>query len=123
MTNTTTHVSFGESPVWSPTRPRLRPLSMLVGWLVSALALLAAAAVVPHVDIPSFRGAIVTAAIVAVLNAVLPPIVAALRLPFMLLFGFLLVLVLDAAMLLIASSIDDRAIQVDSFWWALLTGG
>ena len=120
MTNATSHTSFGESPAWSPTRPRLRPVRLLVGWLVSALALLVAAAVVPGVSIPSFRGAAVVAAIVAVLNAVLPPIVAALRLPFMLVLGFLLVLVLDAWILLIASSIDDRAIQVDSFWWALL---
>ena len=37
------------------------------------------------------------AAIVAVLNAVLPPIVAALRLPFTVALGFLLVLALDAA--------------------------
>ena len=40
---------------------------------------------------------------IAVLNAFLPPIVAALRLPFMVVLGFLLVLFLDAALLLLAS--------------------
>ena len=61
------------------------------------------------------------AAVVAIVNAVLPPILAALRLPFTLVIGFLGVLVIDAFALLFASDLDDRAIQVDSFWWALLT--
>ena len=112
--------SYGERPTWHPERPRVRPLRALVGWLVAATALLVAAAIVPNVSIPSFGGAVVTAAIVAILNALLPPIVAALRLPFMLVLGFLLVLVLDAVMLLLASHIHESAIQVDSFWWALL---
>ena len=55
------------------------------------------------------------------MNAVLPPIVAALRLPLMLVLGFLIVLFLDAAMLVLASDVLSSAITVDSFWWALLT--
>ena len=50
----------------------------------------------------------------------LPPVVAALRLPFTLALGFVIVLVLDALMLLLASHITTRTIRVDSFWWALL---
>ncbi len=42
------------------------------------------------------------------------------RLPFTLALGFVLVLVLDAVMLLLASHITTRTIRVDSFWWALL---
>jgi hypothetical protein len=42
------------------------------------------------------------------------------RLPLMLLVGFVLVLVLDALMLLAADSITDGDISVDSFWSALL---
>ena len=101
--------------------PRLKPLRLLVSWLLSAVALLVAASIVPHVDIPSFWGAVLVAAVVAIVNAVLPPILAALRLPFTLVIGFLGVLVIDAFALLFASDLDDSAIQVDSFWWALLT--
>ena len=54
------------------------------------------------------------------LNAVIPPIVAALRLPFTLAIGFVLVLVLDALILLLASHIGSTSIHVDSFGWALL---
>jgi uncharacterized membrane protein YvlD (DUF360 family) len=87
---------------------------------VSALALLAAAWIVPGVDIEGFWGAVAVAAVIAVLNAILPPIVAALRLPLMLVTGLLLVLVLDALMLVWASDLLENAIEVSSFWWALL---
>ena len=45
---------------------------------------------------------------------------AALRLPFTLALGFVLVLVLDAVILLLAAAIDPDSISVDSFGWALL---
>ncbi len=106
---------------WSPEVPKLRPARVILSWLVSALALLIAAALVPHVDIPTFWGAVVVAAVVAIVNAVLPPILAALRLPLTLVIGFLGVLFLDAFALLLASDVSEHAIQVDSFWWALLT--
>jgi uncharacterized membrane protein YvlD (DUF360 family) len=112
--------AYGEAPTWHPERPRLRPLRLLLSWIISAIALLVAAAVLPGLSIPNFWGAIVTVAIIAVLNALLPPLLAALRLPFTLIAGFLLVLVLDALMLLIASRIEPRAIHVASFWSALL---
>jgi uncharacterized membrane protein YvlD (DUF360 family) len=112
--------AYGEVPSWQPERPRLRPLRLLLSWLISAVALLVAAAVLPGVSISTFWGAVITAAVIAVLNALLPPVVAALRLPFTAIADFLLILVLDALMLQIASSIDPRFIQVDSFWWALL---
>jgi uncharacterized membrane protein YvlD (DUF360 family) len=113
--------SFAERVQWHPEVPKLRPVRLLLGWLVSALSLLVAAEIVPHVSIPSFAGAIVTAVLVALVNALVPPVIAALRIPFVLAFGFLLILVVDALALLLASHIDDRAIQVSSFWWALLT--
>lgn len=54
------------------------------------------------------------------LNALLPPLVAALRLPFALLFGFVLVLALDAWMIQLAATLSNGTFQVDSFWDALL---
>ena len=95
----------GESPVWKPERPRFRPFRLLLSWLVAAASLLVAAYLVPGVAVHGFGGAVV-ASLIAVLNAVVPPIVAALRLPFMLLLGFVLVLLVDAAMLLLAARRD-----------------
>ena len=57
---------------------------------------------------------------IAVLNAVLPPLVAALRLPYMLAVGFLLVLLLDAWMVWARGELSDHTFEVDRFVWALL---
>jgi hypothetical protein len=54
-----------------------------------------------------------------VLNAVIPPCVAALRLPFTVGLGFVVVLLVDALILLLASAIDSRSITVSSFGAAL----
>jgi uncharacterized membrane protein YvlD (DUF360 family) len=112
---------YGEPVLWKPEVPRLRPFRVVLSWLIAALALLIAAAIVPHVDIPSFWGAALTAAIVAIVNAIVPPIVAALRLPLMVAIGFLIVLFVDAWALLVASDVSANAIQVNSFGWALVT--
>ena len=100
-------------------RPRIRPVRLLVAWVLSAAALLFAAWVMPGVHIEGFGGALVAAALIALLNAILPPLLAALRLPFTLVAGILLVLVLDAAMFVLVSDIVPEALTVDS-WWAAL---
>jgi len=105
---------------WSPERPRLQPLRLLFAWLSSAVALLVAAGIVPGAHVHGFGGAVLVAAIVAVLNAILPPIVAALRLPFTVALGFLLVLALDALMLLIAAEVTPEALEVEGPFDALL---
>jgi uncharacterized membrane protein YvlD (DUF360 family) len=99
---------------------RIRPLRLVLAWFLSAAAVLIAAWAVPGVAIEGAGGALVAAAVIAALNAVLPPLLAALRLPFTLLVGLLLVLALDAAMFLLSSRIAPGAISVDSFGSALL---
>ena len=81
---------------------------------------MAAAWLVPGASIEGFWGALLVSAVVAALNAVLPPLLAALKLPFTLVAGFLLVLLADALMLLAADEITENAIHLDSFWIALL---
>ncbi len=102
-------------------RPKIKPVRLVVSWLIAAAALFIAAWIVPHVEVKTFLGALVTSLVIAVLNALILPLVAAIRIPLTLVVGFLLVLILDALMLLAASAITDNAIEVDSFWWALLT--
>ena len=64
-------------------------------------------------------GALAMAAVVAAINAIIPPVLAALRLPFMLALGFILVLIANAIALRIGSDILD-SFEVDNFGWALL---
>ena len=64
---------------WQSDRPRRRLFSLLVSWLAMGVALMVVAGLLPGVSIESFWGALVVAAIVAALNAVIPPVLAAAR--------------------------------------------
>jgi uncharacterized membrane protein YvlD (DUF360 family) len=108
-----------EGLAWQPERIRFRPLQLLVSLLITAVALVVTAAILPGVDISDGRGAIAVAIVIGVLNAVIPPVFAALRLPFMLLLGFLITLVLNAVVLRFAADVLG-SFEVDTFWWALL---
>src|SRR2546423_6815300 len=114
-----TRPQYGESPTWAPARPQIHVVGLLSAWLLSAAALLVAAWIVPGASVRNFGGALTAALVIAILNAVLPPFVAALRLPATLLTGFLLVLVVDALMLLAADSLTNGDLSIDSFWSAL----
>ena len=114
--------TYGRSTSWQPERPRLRLFPLLVSWIATGVALMVAAWALPGVYIKNFGGALVVAAIVAALNAVIPPVLAALRLPLTLVLGFLLVLIADALILQIAAGLNvtDGVFDVDNFGWALL---
>jgi uncharacterized membrane protein YvlD (DUF360 family) len=111
--------SAAEPKAWHPEPPRFAPLRLTLALLVGAVAVWVSGLLLPGVHVKSAAGALITAALIGVMNAVLPPIVAALRLPFTLAVGFLAVLALDAAIILLVSSIDPNDFQVDSFGWAL----
>src|SRR5207247_8623754 len=97
--------SFGEAPEWQPIKPRWHPVHLAVSWVLAAASLYLAAGIVRRVNLDDPGGAFVVAGAIGVLNAVLPPVIAALRLPFTLLFGFVLVLFADAAALMIADDL------------------
>ena len=120
MTGSAGDSRYGEAVRWRPQSPRFRLVRVLVSWLVATIAVLVAGAIVAGVTVRSFGDAFVAAALIAILNAALPPLVAALRLPFTLALGFVLVLAVDALVLLLVSAIAPKAIKVDSFGDALL---
>ncbi len=111
---------YGERPAWKPERPRFRPVRLVLSWLIGAASLLIAAYVVPGVTVHGFVGAVVASLLIAILNAIIPPLVAALRIPFMALLGFVIVLLVDAALLELAARIRPEALTVDDFGWAVL---
>jgi len=120
MTALPVPASYGEAVSWQSERPRFKPLRLLLSWALTAASLWVAAAILPGVDIVGTGGAFLVAAVVAVLNALLPPLLAALRLPFMLALGFLLILVANAFVLKLASDVLENTFAVDNFGWALL---
>jgi uncharacterized membrane protein YvlD (DUF360 family) len=112
--------TYGDTVRWEPATPRLGLVRTLVSWIVAAASVAVAAWLVPGVALEATGAAFLVAAVIAVLNAVVPPALAALRLPFMLALGFLLVLVADAGLLMLADAALDGDIRVDSFGDALL---
>jgi uncharacterized membrane protein YvlD (DUF360 family) len=90
----------------------------VLAWLLGAVSLLVATKLVPGASDSTFRASLFVAVLIAILNAVLPPLIAALRLPFTALSGFFLVLFVDAGMLLLADRLSS-GLTIDSFWSAL----
>ena len=112
--------TYAETVRWRAARPRFRPLRVVLGLLVGAVAVVVSGVILPGVEVKTFLGALEAAALIGVLNAVLPPLVAALRLPLMLIIGFFAVLIVDALILLLVSALAPGDFKVDSFGWALL---
>jgi uncharacterized membrane protein YvlD (DUF360 family) len=112
--------SYGERPAWAPERPRIRPLRLVLGWVVAAASLAVAAWLLGGVALHGTAAAFAAAAVIAVCNAVVPPLIAALRLPFTVAIGFLLVLAADAGLLLAAAELLPDDIEVDGLGDALL---
>jgi uncharacterized membrane protein YvlD (DUF360 family) len=111
---------YGEAVAWEPARPKFKPVRVLLSWASTAAALGVAAAILPGVDVSGTAGALLVAVVVAILNAALPPVIAALRLPFTIALGFILVLLLNAIVLKLASDLLENTFVVDNFGWALL---
>src|SRR3954451_4807069 len=111
---------YGTAAGWEPETPRLRVSRLLLSWVVAAVAVGVVAALLPGFGLDRTGAAFLAAVAIAALNAILPPLLAALRLPFTLVSGFLLVLAGDALVLWLASKAFPDHIRVDSFGDALL---
>ena len=48
--------AYGEAVTWEPQTPRIRPLHLLLGWAVSAASVVAAAWLLPGVELLEFGG-------------------------------------------------------------------
>jgi uncharacterized membrane protein YvlD (DUF360 family) len=112
--------AYGEAVTWEPETPRIRPLHLLLSWAVSAASVVAAAWLLPGVELLEFGSGFLVALAVAVFNAILPPVLAALRLPFVVALGFLLALFANALLLMLAAWALPDAIDVSGFGDALL---
>jgi uncharacterized membrane protein YvlD (DUF360 family) len=111
---------YGERPRWEPAAPRFRPLRLAVSWVVSAASVWVAAAIVPGFDLHGFAAPFLVAALVAVLNAVVPPVLAALRLPYTVAAGFLLALAADAGLLRLAHAAFPHDVSLGGWGDAFL---
>lgn len=94
-------------------------MEILINWLVSALAILSAAYLLPGVHVADFKAALITALVLGIINAVLKPILILLTLPITVLTLGLFTFFLNALLILLAAKIVP-GFKVDTFLWALI---
>lgn len=90
-------------------------LPLLITWLLSALALMLVAYMLPGVQITNFKNALLAAVILGLINSLLRPVLLVLTFPITVLTLGLFVLVLNGLMFWLASSFM-RGFQVSGFW-------
>ena len=93
--------------------------SLIVSWALTALTLLAGAALLDGVHIDGLVAALVAAAILGFVNAIIKPVLFILTLPITLLTLGLFALVLNVLMLSLAAWLAP-GFQIDGFWSAAL---
>lgn len=94
-------------------------MNFLIRLLVTALAAMLTAYLLPGVTIKDFISALVLALVLAILNLLVKPILILLTLPVTILTLGLFLLVINAIIILLASKLV-KGFSVDGFWWALI---
>jgi putative membrane protein len=93
-------------------------MSGIVRFLLSGLAVLLTAYLLPGVHVEHYGYALLVAAVLAVVNFIIKPILIVLTIPITLITLGLFLLVINALMILLVDSLID-GFRVDGFWWAL----
>jgi len=94
-------------------------MSLLVHWLIYAVAIVITAYLLPGVRLSGFSAALVTALVLGLVNTFIKPLLLLLTLPLNILTLGLLTFVINALLILLTSSIVPGFV-VSGFWWALL---
>lgn len=92
---------------------------LLARWLMSALAVMAAAYLVPGIGLSGFYAALITALVLGIINALLRPLLIVLTLPITIITLGLFTIVINAFLFWLASTIV-KGFFVEGIWAALL---
>jgi putative membrane protein len=94
---------------------------MIWAWLLNSISVYATASVLKGVEIKNFWSALLVAAVLAIINVLIKPILLFLSLPITILTLGLFVLVINAALIMLVDKMVD-GFKVESFSWALIFG-
>ncbi|MCH7415577.1 phage holin family protein [Belliella sp. R4-6] len=94
---------------------------ILVQILLGGLAVLITSYLLPGVSVDDFLTGIVIAALIALLNITVKPILIILTIPITIVTLGLFLIVINALLILLAAKIVPGFV-VDGFWWAVLFG-
>jgi putative membrane protein len=95
-------------------------MMIILRWIINALALLAAAAIVPGFHIESFYTALIAALILGLINALVRPIILILTLPITIITLGLSVFLVNTLMFWLMSTMV-KGVAIDGFWPAVAT--
>lgn len=94
-------------------------MGILISWIVTTIAVMASAYLLPGVTVRNVGVALVAAAVLGLINAVLRPVLVILTLPLTVLTLGLFIFIINALLVLLASAVVP-GFEVRSFWWAFL---
>jgi putative membrane protein len=94
-------------------------MNLLIRLLITALVAFGLSYLLPGIHIDSFFTALIVALVLAILNALVKPLLVILTLPITIVTLGLFLLVINALIIMLGSKLVD-GFQVDGFWWALL---
>lgn len=94
-------------------------MKFIIRMIITGALAFALANFLPGIHIDTFWTAIVLALVLAILNAIVKPILIILTLPITVLSLGLFLFVINALIILMAGSFID-GFSVDGFWWALI---
>jgi len=94
-------------------------MTMLLVWILNAVALLIVAYVLPGITVASFGSALIAALVLGLLNMLVKPVLILLTLPITVITIGLFLLVLNALLFWFAGSIL-KGFAVNGFWWAMI---
>lgn len=94
-------------------------MNLIMRLIVTSVVAFGLSYLLDGIKFDSFWSAIVVAIVLAVLNAIIKPILILLTLPITLFTFGLFLFVINALMILLAEKLVD-GFSVDGFWWALL---
>jgi putative membrane protein len=93
--------------------------NFLLSLVLSAIAVLIVAAILPGVSVEPFIVSVIVAAILAILNAVVKPVLVFLTIPITVVTLGLFLLVINTIIILLTDWLVP-GFEVDGFWWAML---
>jgi len=94
-------------------------MKLLLRILLSALAVVILAKILPHVSVDTYFTAIIVAIVLSLLNFIVKPILVILTLPVTIITFGLFLLIINAIIILLADNLI-HGFSVDGIWWALL---
>lgn len=94
-------------------------MNFIIRLIISALAVMLTAWLLPGIHVDGFLTALVVALVLAILNIILKPILIILTIPITIFTFGLFLLVINALIILLAGNLI-RGFYVDGFWWAFL---